>query len=152
VGGIAKVASPDSQLGQSIVSNWKTDMSRRPEWLFTHCGLKALTFCPLPRSSRLEAQRGGLLSDEAISRLIEEAVRREAGKRLLDAMARLREANVPPLTEEVGVRRPLHAPTKERITIRLSPDVLQSIRATGAGWKNRVDAALKDWLKKHSPA
>jgi uncharacterized protein (DUF4415 family) len=111
-----------------------------------------LTFCPLPRSSRLEAQRGGLLSDEAISRLIEEAVRREAGKRLLDAMARLREANVPPLTEEVGVRGPQHAPTKERITIRLSPDVLQSIRATGAGWKNRVDAALKDWLKKHSPA
>lgn len=46
------------------------------------------------------AQQAGLLSDQAIGRLIEEAVRREAGKRLLDAMARLREANVPPLTEE----------------------------------------------------
>lgn len=54
----------------------------------------------LPDQVAVEAQRAGLLSDQAISRLIEEAVRREAGKRLLDAMARLREANVPPLTEE----------------------------------------------------
>ena len=54
----------------------------------------------LPDQVALEAQRAGLLSDQAIVRLIEEAVRREAGKRLLDAMARLREANVPPLTEE----------------------------------------------------
>ncbi|MCK7496848.1 MAG: hypothetical protein MZW92_42610 [Comamonadaceae bacterium] len=54
----------------------------------------------LPDALALEAQRAGLASEEAISRLIEEAVRREAGKRLLDAMARLRDANVPPLTEE----------------------------------------------------
>jgi cytochrome P450 len=54
----------------------------------------------LPDQVALEAQRAGLLSDEAISRLVEEAVRRESGKRLLDAMARLREANVPPLSEE----------------------------------------------------
>ena len=44
------------------------------------------------------------------------------------------------------------APTKERITIRLSPEVVQSFRASGAGWQTRIDAALKDWLKKHSPA
>ena len=54
----------------------------------------------LPDQIAQEAQRAGLLSGQAIERLIEEAVRREAGKRLLDAMARLREANVPPLTEE----------------------------------------------------
>lgn len=54
----------------------------------------------LPDQLAQEAQRAGLLSAEAISRLIEEAVRREAGKRLVDAMARLREASVPPLTEE----------------------------------------------------
>jgi hypothetical protein len=47
-----------------------------------------------------EAQRAGLLNGRAIERLIEEAVRREAGKKLLDAMQRLRDANVPPLTEE----------------------------------------------------
>ncbi len=54
----------------------------------------------LPDQIALEAQRAGLLSGPAIERLIEEAVRREAGKKLLDAMQRLREANVPPLTEE----------------------------------------------------
>jgi cytochrome P450 len=54
----------------------------------------------LPDSVVLEAKRAGLLTDQAIGRLIEEAVRREAGKRLLEAMSRLREANVPPLTED----------------------------------------------------
>lgn len=48
--------------------------------------------------------------------------------------------------------RPKAAVTKERITIRLSPDVVQSFRATGDGWQTRVDAALRDWLKSHSPA
>ena len=42
----------------------------------------------------------GLLTGAAIERLIEEALRRDAGKKLLDAMQCLRDANVPPLTEE----------------------------------------------------
>lgn len=48
--------------------------------------------------------------------------------------------------------RPPAPVTKERITIRLSPDVVQAFRATGDGWQTRIDAALKDWLKTHSPA
>ncbi|HQT32334.1 MAG: hypothetical protein B7Y50_11720 [Hydrogenophilales bacterium 28-61-11] len=44
------------------------------------------------------------------------------------------------------------APTKERITIRLSPEVVAPFRATGDGWQTRLDAALKDWLKTHTPA
>ena len=48
--------------------------------------------------------------------------------------------------------RPKAAVTKERITIRLSQDVVQPFRATGDGWQTRIDAALRDWLKKHSPA
>ena len=47
--------------------------------------------------------------------------------------------------------RPKAAMTKERITIRLSPDVVQTFRATGNGWQTRIDAALRDWLKSHSP-
>ena len=47
-----------------------------------------------------QAKAAGLLNTRAIERLIEEALRRRAGKRLLDAMRRLREANQPPLTEE----------------------------------------------------
>jgi uncharacterized protein (DUF4415 family) len=48
--------------------------------------------------------------------------------------------------------RPKAAVTKERITIRLSPDVVRTFRATGDGWQTRVDAALRDWLKTHTPA
>jgi uncharacterized protein (DUF4415 family) len=48
--------------------------------------------------------------------------------------------------------RPKAAVTKERITIRLSLDVVRSFRATGEGWQTRVDAALRDWLKTHTPA
>ena len=36
-------------------------------------------------------------------------------------------------------------------TIRLSPEVSAAFRATGRGWQTRIDAALKDWLKNHSP-
>jgi uncharacterized protein (DUF4415 family) len=42
------------------------------------------------------------------------------------------------------------APTKARITIRLSPDVVETFRATGTGWQTRMDAALQDWLKTHA--
>lgn len=48
--------------------------------------------------------------------------------------------------------RPKAEVTKERITIRLSPEVVQRFRATGDGWQTRIDAALKDWLKTHTPA
>jgi cytochrome P450 len=54
----------------------------------------------LPDQVAEEAKRAGLLTEQAVERLIEEAVQREAGKKLLDAMQRLRAANVPPLTEE----------------------------------------------------
>jgi len=49
-------------------------------------------------------------------------------------------------------RGPQKSPTKVSTTIRLSNDVVQAFRATGDGWQTRVDAALKDWLKTHSPA
>ncbi len=44
------------------------------------------------------------------------------------------------------------APTKQATTIRLSPEVMAAFKATGKGWQTRIDAALKDWLKTHSPA
>ena len=51
------------------------------------------------------------------------------------------------LLKKLNVRGPQKTPTKERITIRLSPEVVQRFRDTGDGWQTRVDAALKDWLK-----
>ena len=56
------------------------------------------------------------------------------------------------LRRKIGVRGPQKLPTKERITIRLSRDVVQSFRATGEGWQTRVDSALQDWLRKHKSA
>ncbi len=35
------------------------------------------------------------------------------------------------------------APKKAAISIRLSPDVLEALRATGPGWQGRVDDALR---------
>jgi len=59
----------------------------------------------------------------------------------------------PSLQKTLGMRQrgPQRSPTKVSTTIRLSSDVLQAFRATGDGWQTRVDAALKDWLKTHSP-
>jgi uncharacterized protein (DUF4415 family) len=44
------------------------------------------------------------------------------------------------------------APTKEQISIRLSPEVLEGFRAFGNGWQTKIDAALKEWLKNNRPA
>ncbi len=68
------------------------------------------------------------------------------------ALFRPAEAVLPAsLRTKLGVRGPQKAPTKERITIRLSADVVARFRATGTGWQTRMDAALKDWLQTHSP-
>ena len=45
--------------------------------------------------------------------------------------------------------RPRSDAPKQRITIRLSPDVLAKFKAAGKGWQTRVDLALRDWLKTH---
>ena len=56
------------------------------------------------------------------------------------------------LQSKLGIRGAQRAPIKERITIRLSQEVVQPFRATGDGWQTRVDAALKEWLETHKPA
>ena len=48
--------------------------------------------------------------------------------------------------------RPRADVTKAHTAIRLSQDVGARFRASGDGWQTRADAALKDWLKPHSPA
>ncbi len=43
----------------------------------------------------------------------------------------------------VGTRGPQKSPTKTLISLRLSPDVLAALRATGKGWQSAVDEALR---------
>ena len=50
------------------------------------------------------------------------------------------------LQRKLGVRGPQRTPTKERITIRLSREVVEQFRATGDGWQTRIDTALQEWL------
>ncbi len=47
-----------------------------------------------------------------------------------------------------GLRRrgPQRTPRKVPISIRLSPDVAEGLRATGNGWQRRADEALRSWL------
>ncbi|MBK5913383.1 BrnA antitoxin family protein [Rhodocyclus purpureus] len=40
---------------------------------------------------------------------------------------------------------------KESTTIRLDRDILEAFRAGGPGWQTRMNAALRDWLRDHSP-
>jgi uncharacterized protein (DUF4415 family) len=42
--------------------------------------------------------------------------------------------------------------SKQAVTVRYSPDVLEAFRATGAGWQTRMNDALKEWLQTHSLA
>ena len=44
------------------------------------------------------------------------------------------------------VGRPKAEETKERITIRLSADVVEYFRSTGKGWQTRMDEALKEYV------
>jgi uncharacterized protein (DUF4415 family) len=44
-------------------------------------------------------------------------------------------------------RGPQKAPTKEVVTIRLSRDVVERLRASGPGWQTRVDTALRQWIE-----
>lgn len=48
--------------------------------------------------------------------------------------------------------RPAGSGVKTQVAIRIDDDVLETFRATGKGWQTRINAALKDWLKDHSPA
>jgi uncharacterized protein (DUF4415 family) len=43
-------------------------------------------------------------------------------------------------------RGPQKTPRKIPVSIRLSPDVAEGLRATGSGWQTRADQALRLWL------
>ncbi|MFQ5615675.1 MAG: BrnA antitoxin family protein, partial [Anaerolineales bacterium] len=47
------------------------------------------------------------------------------------------------------VGRPIAAVTKDRITIRLSPEVTEYFRATGKGWQTRMDKVLLEYVAAH---
>lgn len=56
------------------------------------------------------------------------------------------------MRQALGRGRPRAQAPKLALTVRYDPEVVQAFKATGKGWQTRMNAALKDWLKTHSPA
>ena len=61
----------------------------------------------------------------------------------------IRDADLPDsLLHKLGVRGPQKSPTKERITIRLSREVVDYFRASGEGWQTRLNEAMLELIHK----
>lgn len=69
-----------------------------------------------------------------------------------DLPATEEELNAAVETYRRGPGRPAGSGKKEQVAIRFDRDVLVAFRATGCGWQTRMNDALRDWLKTHSPA
>jgi predicted proteasome-type protease len=54
----------------------------------------------LPEDLARKAEEAGLLTPEALEQVLREALRRDAGKRLLEISKRMQAANIPPMTME----------------------------------------------------
>ncbi|EBW8860929.1 hypothetical protein BXD91_19305 [Salmonella enterica subsp. enterica serovar Muenchen] len=100
--------------------------------------------------SKLKLRPGTILpSDE------EDAKIRKAAKSDPDTML-LEDENIKlfPYSQLKTLRRkgrPVTDCPKVSVNIRYSPEVVDAFRATGSGWQTRMNAALKDWLRKHKP-
>ena len=46
--------------------------------------------------------------------------------------------------------RPLGSGSKMQVTLRLDIDVVDKLKATGAGWQTRANEALRNWVKRHA--
>ncbi len=54
----------------------------------------------LPDNIAKEARDAGLLTPDALAQLLKEAMRRQAGRRLLDVARRIQAADIPPMSDE----------------------------------------------------
>ncbi|MHB8950766.1 MAG: BrnA antitoxin family protein [Rhodoferax sp.] len=48
-------------------------------------------------------------------------------------------------------RGPKDKPLKVPTTIRFDADVLAALKASGKGWQTRVNEAMREWVRNHSP-
>ena len=62
------------------------------------------------------------------------------------------QAGVAALREALSRGRPKAQSTKQALTVRYDAEIIEAFKATGKGWQTRMNDALRDWLKTHSPA
>lgn len=74
----------------------------------------------LPDDLASKAQAAGLLSSEGIERALREALRREAGRKLLDIGQEMRASDIPPMTEN-EIQAEIEAYRAERRAKRNAP-------------------------------
>ncbi|MDX8399329.1 MAG: BrnA antitoxin family protein [Gallionellaceae bacterium] len=46
--------------------------------------------------------------------------------------------------------RPKSEKTKQLVSVRYSPEVLEFFKSTGEGWQSRMDSVLRDYVTRHS--
>ena len=61
--------------------------------------------------------------------------------------------SLPELRRKIVARRrgAQKTQTKVSTTIRFDADILAALKASGRGWQTRVNEAVREWLKTHSP-
>lgn len=103
--------------------------------------------------------KGFPVAPEAWEKLIAEAPGEDRPPTQADAAAQpnalvVRDGGIPAVRAALTARRrgPQRAPTKVATTIRFDADVLSALKLTGKGWQTRVNDAMREWVKNHSPA
>lgn len=102
-------------------------------------------------SNEIEKMRsnGEIMTDkERVSSFSEEAVERMATEDP-DNFLKTGEDWERAIIHRPGKRGPQKTPTKKSIAIRLSQDIVENFKSTGAGWQTRIDDALRTYLKEH---
>ncbi|MEA1049701.1 BrnA antitoxin family protein [Lamprobacter modestohalophilus] len=97
-----------------------------------------------PTSITSKSGRAFLLNSEEEEARIREGIAADPDTHELtdEEMAELR-----PFTDmKRSPGRPKAEVTKERVTIRLSPEVTAYFRATGTGWQTRLDEVLRAYV------
>lgn len=56
------------------------------------------------------------------------------------------------ITRGPGQRGPQKTPTKQLVSLRLSPEVLDYFKSKGPGWQTRIDQTLKSAIRKKKTA
>ena len=95
--------------------------------------------------SRVSSRRKIIMPSVAEDAVIAAAARADADARPLTA------AQLGEMVPMGAVRgRPRSAATKQLLSVRYSPEVIEFFRATGEGWQSRMDGVLRAYVSRRA--